>query len=44
MLSPSLKMQVMRYVFINTFKLNRVFDGENEIIDYYIKDIIPHLR
>lgn len=44
MLSPSLKTMVMRHVFINTFNENPMFEEEKELVDYYIKDIIPHMR
>jgi len=44
MLSPSLKTLVMRHIFINTFNENPVFSGETELIDFYIKDIVPYMR
>jgi len=44
MLSPSLKTVVMRHIFVLTFNENPVFEGEKDIVDYYIKDIIPYMR
>jgi len=44
MLSPSLKSLVMQHIFINAFKRNSVFQDSMDIIDLFIKDIIPYLR
>lgn len=44
MLSPSLKAMVMRHTFISTFNVNSMFDGESELINFYIKDIVPYMR
>ena len=34
----------MQHVFLNAFSLNPVFNGKEPVIDYFLKDIIPHLR
>jgi len=44
MLSPSLKRLVMKHVFLAGFNKNPVFQNDRSLIDYLIKDIIPHLR
>ena len=44
MLSPSLKTLVMQHIFLNAFNKNPVFQNDRPLIDYLIKDIIPHLR
>ena len=44
MLSPTLKNVVMQHIFINAFKRNMVFENCPDIIDLFIKDIIPYLR
>ena len=44
MLSPSLKTMVMQHVFLNAFCKNPIFENDRSLIDFLIKDIIPHLR
>lgn len=43
MLPPSLKSLVMQHIFINAFKRNDIFQADHDLIDTFIKDIIPYL-
>jgi hypothetical protein len=39
LLSPSLKLQVTRYLFLETITNNEIFEGNTETIDSIVKDL-----